>query len=142
MVGPVSRRQLCTKPLFLPAERRNKLKHTQGFAQIQCPGRAGVENTKAEQREARPPLTGSLVGCWGAQPLWPHNKSQFSSISPFTQSLLSTPLQTALAQTGTALSCGRPADFLACQRGRRRRRQLRQPYNTQMPPSHVWKSTG
>lgn len=90
-VGPVFRRQLCTKPLFLPADKGNKLKHIQGFAQIQCPGRAGVEDRKAERGEVRSPPTRSPVGCWRAQPLWPHNKSQFSSPSPFTQSLLCTP---------------------------------------------------
>lgn len=103
MAGPVFRRQLCTKPLFLPADKGNKLKHTQGFAQIQRPGRAGVEDKgRAEGSEASSHKEPG--GMLGAQPLWPHNTSQFSSISPFTQSLLSTPLQTALAQTDTALS--------------------------------------
>lgn len=87
MVGPAFRRQLCTEHLSTPADKGNKLNHRQSFAQTPCPGRAGVEEPKAEQREARPPPTRSPVGCWGAQPFLPHRKSRFSSVPPFTQSL-------------------------------------------------------
>jgi len=68
MVGPVFRRQLCREHLSTPADKGNKLTHTQSFAQTPCPGRAGMEEPKAEEREARPPPMRRPVGCWGSAP--------------------------------------------------------------------------
>lgn len=140
--GPCLQKAAVRRASFHSSRQGDKLKPTQNLAQTPCPGRAGVEEPKAEQRTARPPPMRSPVGCWGAQPLLPHRKSQFSSIPPFTQSLFVLPPWTALTQTDAALSRERPADLLGCRRGRGGQRLLRRPGHAEMPPSCVQNSTG
>lgn len=137
MVSPVFRRQLCMEHLSTPADQGNNLKRTQSLAQSLCPGRAGTEEPKAEQREARPPPTRSPVGCWRLQPLLPHRKTHFSSVSLFTQSLfVHPPRLPSPRQTQHCLAKGQMI-FWAAGGGGGGQRQLRRPCHAEMPPSCV-----
>lgn len=138
----VFRRQLCTKPLFLPADKGNKVKHTQGFAQIRCPGRAGVEDTKAEQREARPPPTRSPVGCWGAQPpLAAQQESVQLHLSLHTKPFVHPPPDWPHPDRHSTV-LWKASSFSGLSAGAKMMAAAQEPYKTQMPPSHMWKSTG
>lgn len=145
MASPVFRRQLCTEHLSIPADKGNKLKRGQSLAQSLCPGRAGTEEPEAEQREARPPPTRSPVGCWRPQPLLPHRKTHFSSVSLFTQSLfVHPPKLPSPRQTQHCLAKGQLIFWAAGGGGGGGggQRQLRRPCHAEMPPSCVRNSTG